>query len=73
LKGITVSALHSSSDFAVKVASNFKSIHDLDIFGEIVQFNNTISVRAIETSYFEPFFSATIFTKTSPHSEILIS
>jgi hypothetical protein len=73
LKGITVSVSHSSSAFTINVASNFRLIHDLDNFGVIVQFNSTESVRVIETSYFELFFSATIFIKLSHHSYILIS
>jgi hypothetical protein len=73
LKGIILSAFHSSSDFTVIFASNFKSIEDLDNFGEIVQSRDIASAILAETSYFQAFLLAVIVTKVSSHSDRFIS
>jgi hypothetical protein len=68
-----VLASHSFSGLTVNLASKFKSIQDLDNFGEIVQFSDIVSETVIETSYFEDFLLAIIVINDSSHSVKLIS
>jgi hypothetical protein len=69
LNGITVSFPHSSSPFIVNFASNFKSIEDLDNFGETVPSRDIISATLTETSYFPHFLLALIEITSSLSSD----
>jgi hypothetical protein len=73
LKGIIVSDFHSSSAFTVILASNFKSIEDLDNFGEIVHSKNRLLAILNEILYFDHFLLAVITMIVSSHSDMLIS